>query len=121
MGSYFLDTYALIEIVNGNINYKKFLLSKLFTSVFNLFELYFNLLKDYPEEIAKKYFLQFKEVAIPIKDEYIFFASKFRLENKKKKFSYADSMGYAISKFNNLRFLTGDREFENLENVEFVK
>jgi len=121
MSSYFLDTYALIEIISGNVGYTKFLSSRLFTSVFNLFELYYNILKDYPEETAKKYFLQFKKIAIPIKDEHIFLASKFRLENKKKKFSYADSIGYSISRLNNIKFLTGDNQFKDIQNVEFVK
>ncbi len=121
MNNYFLDTYALIEIVKGHKNYQKFLDSELFTSIFNLYELYFSLLRDYNEKTARKFFEQFKSNVLQIKDEYIFEASKFKLQNKKQKLSYADCLGYAMTLAYNMKFLTGDKEFEGMENVEFVK
>lgn len=121
MNSYFLDTYALIEIIKGNKNYQKFLESELFTSIFNLYELYFSLLRDYNEQTAKKFFEQFRNKILQIKDEYIFEASKFKLQNVKKRLSYADCLGYTIALTYNMKFLTGDKEFENEKNVEFAK
>src|SRR3989344_2283486 len=97
MASYFLDTYALIEIIKGNESYNKILGEKLFTSLFNLYELYYSLLRDYNEETARRYFFQFKEIIIPMKDSYIFSASAFKLKNKKSKFSYADCLGYNMA------------------------
>ena len=35
--SYFLDTYALIEIVRGNKNFKEIVEKDVFTSIFNLY------------------------------------------------------------------------------------
>lgn len=32
-----------------------------------------------------------------------------------------DCIGYVYAKENGLRFVTGDKEFEGMENVEFVK
>ena len=121
MNNYFLDTYALIEIIKGNKNYQKFLESELFTSIFNLYELYFSLLKDYNEQTAKKFFKQFRNKVLQIRDEHIFEASKFKLQNIKKKLSYADCVGYTMAFNSNLKFLTGDKEFKDKENVEFVK
>ncbi|MBL7148226.1 MAG: PIN domain-containing protein [Nanoarchaeota archaeon] len=121
MSNYFLDTYALIEIVKGNKNYQKFLDSEIFISIFNLYEFHFSLLRDYNEQTAKKFFNQFKNKVLKIKDEYIFGASKFKLQNRKQKLSYADCLGYMMALNNNMKFLTGDKEFENLKNVEFVK
>ncbi len=118
---YFLDTYSIVEIVKGNLNYKKFLDEELFTNLLNLYELYYNLLRDYNEEIAQKYFFQFKDKVIDIEDDYIFCASLIKLEHKKKKISYADALGYAMALENGMRFLTGDIAFKNLEDVEFVK
>jgi len=46
---------------------------------------------------------------------------KFRKKNKKRNLSYTDCIGYVYATENDLIFLTGDKEFENLENVEFVK
>ena len=119
--SYFLDSYALIEIAKGNLNYKKYLDFELFTSIFNLYEFYFALLRDFDEQVAKKFFEQFKDRILDIGDECIFKASQFKLDNAKKKFSYADCLGYAIALLHGIKFLTGDKEFEKLENVEFVK
>jgi len=120
MSNYFLDTYALIEIIKGNKNYQKFLESEIFTSIFNLYELYFSLLRDYNKQTAKKFFEQFMGKVLQIKDEYIFEASKFKLQNRKQKLSYADCLGYIIALLYNMKFLTGDKEFEDKENVEFV-
>lgn len=121
MTNYFLDTYALIEIIKGNKNYQKFLEYELFTSIFNLYELYFSLLRDYNQQTAKKFFEQFKSRVLQIKDEYIFEASKFKLQNRKQKLSYADCLGYTIALSYNMKFLTGDGEFKDKKNVEFIK
>ena len=121
MAKYFLDTYALIEIILGNTKYRRFLESELYTSVFNLYELYYNILRDFNEEMARKYFFQFKQILFKFGDEQIFLASKFKLENKRKKLSYADCLGYIIAQSNNMKFLTGDKEFEETEGVEFVR
>lgn len=121
VAEYFLDTYALIEIIKGNRKYKKFLEDDLHTSILNLYELYFNLLKDFNESTAKKYFLQFKHILIHFNDEVIFQASEFKLAHKKQKLSYTDCLGYAIALENNMKFLTGDKEFRDIKNVEFTQ
>jgi predicted nucleic acid-binding protein len=50
-------------------------------------------------------------------------AMKLRLELERKKMdiSYVDALGYYLAKKHKVRFLTGGRHFENLDNVEFVK
>ncbi len=40
---------------------------------------------------------------------------------KKPRLSYVDCIGYVYAKHNNVPFLTGDREFAKMDNVEFVK
>lgn len=121
MTSYFLDTYAMIEIVKGNKAYEKFSEQELFTCIFNLYEFYFSLLRNFNEEVAKKFFSEFKSKTIEIEDSHIFSASKSKLKHIKKKLSYSDCLGYAIALDYGMRFLTGDNEFKNFENVEFVK
>lgn len=118
---YFLDTYAIVEIIKGNPNYMKYLKGDFFTSIFNLYELFYNLLRSNGEDIAKKYYSQFYEYLIEIKDEYVFEASKFKLENKKFDISYTDALGYVIALKNGMKFLTGDEQFNGEENVEFAK
>ena len=49
------DTYALVELLGGNLNYKPYLNHVLITTKFNLIELYYHLLQDYGKETADKY------------------------------------------------------------------
>ena len=117
---YFLDTYALVEIVRGNPLYKKFVDKALYTSLPNLYELYYNYLKDYGKEAAKDVFYRFFDYIVFIKTEHIFKASAFRLDHKNKDISYVDALGYAIAKVEDMKFVTGDKAFKGMKNVEFV-
>ena len=46
---------------------------------------------------------------------------EFRVEHKKQNLSMTDCISYIMSKNLGIKFLTGDKQFQNLENVEFVK
>ncbi len=46
---------------------------------------------------------------------------QFRLKWKDRKVSIPDCIGYVMAKNLDIKFLTGDKEFEGLDNVEFVK
>ena len=116
---YFLDTFAIMEIIKGNPKYKKYLDDDLFTSLMNLYEMYYNLLGASDEKSAKEKFFQFIDFTVPINDSHIFLASKFRMEIKSG-VSYVDALGYAIAKQGRMKFLTGDRAFKDINNVEFV-
>jgi len=111
----------MIEIAKGNQKFEKYLDHNLFTCLYNIYELYYTLLKDFNEKIAREFFYQFKKIAVQIKDEHIFEASRFKLKNYIKKFSYADCLGYAIALDFGIKFLTGDKEFQDLDNVEFIE
>ncbi|MBI3412659.1 MAG: PIN domain-containing protein [Candidatus Aenigmarchaeota archaeon] len=121
MVKFFLDTFALMEIIKGNTRYEKYLDSENSTSLLNLYEMYYNLLKISDEISAKNEFLQFKQFVIQVNDTHIFAASKFKLEKNKLNISYADALGYAMAKSEGMKFLTGDKAFRNMDNVEFVK
>ncbi len=118
---FFCDTYAMVEIIKGNKSYLPYLDQELHTNILNLYELFYNLLKEYDEMTAKEYFYEFSSFILPIKEDYIFIAASFKLKFHKKNISYADALGYVIAEKENMRFLTGDKEFENMDNVEFVK
>lgn len=60
-------------------------------------------------------------VGTDIDDEVLKEAVKFRKNNKKRDLSYADCIGYIYSKLNGIKFLTGDRQFSDMQFVEFVK
>jgi predicted nucleic acid-binding protein len=118
--TYYLDTYAIIEIIKGNKNYLPYKDKIKVVTVFNLIELHYRLLKEFGEEISKKYLMEYKEV-INFSLQDIMSANEFRLKNKNKELSFTDCIGYIISKNKNMKFLTGDKQFEKMENVEFVR
>ena len=118
----FFDSYALFEIVEGNRNYKPYLTKvAILTTKLNLMELHYGLLNKYGRDIANKYYDLFLVFTIDIDDDIIKKANEFRLSHKNKRLSYTDCIGYTIAKTRNIKFLTGDQQFNDIDNVEFVK
>ena len=118
----FFDTYALHEIVNKNKNYLPYVKGvKIVITKLNLMEFYYGIYIKYGKYSADTYFDKLSDFAIDIDDEIIKKAMEFRAQNKKKKLSYTDCIGYVMSLLMGIKFLTGDRQFEGMENVEFVK
>ena len=118
---YFLDTYALIEIVKDNKNFERFKNTRNFTGHMNLLELHYMVSKEFGKRKADEIIDKTQSITINIEIKDIKEASKFRLIYIKNKFSYVDSLGYSMAFNRNMKFLTGDKEFKNLANVEFVK
>ena len=119
----FLDTFALIEIHRGNSNYKKYAIepSESMTSFLNLIEIHFYYLKNFDEKEAASIYNAVKPLVVPISDSIIHEANKFKLLHLKKRFSFADCIGYAAAKKFNAKFVTGDYLFKDLEGVEFIR
>lgn len=116
---YFFDTYAFFEIIKGNPNYKPYIDSKIITTIFNMAELNYNIKKEKDKEIADDHTEKYFEFAVDVTLDDIKKAMDFKSLNRK--LSIPDAIGYIIAKKYNVRFLTGDKDFENMENVEFVK
>jgi len=120
--TFFFDTYAFYEIIKGNPEYKPFTKGiAIITTKLNLMELYYGLLSNYGIKVAEKYFERFSKFCVDVSDENIKEAMQFKTKNKEKKMSYVDCIGYIISLQRQVPFLTGDKQFESFENVEFVK
>lgn len=118
---YFFDSYAIIEIIKGNENYKKYTKSIVLTTKLNLFEVFYILIRDAGEKEANYFIDKYYPSIIDFDKEIIKKAAEFRLKYKKRDLSMTDCIGYFLSKKWKVRFLTGDKEFEDMENVEFVK
>lgn len=121
---YFFDTYVLVEIYKGNPNYAKHLNSRFVTTLLNLMELYNTILKESSKNIAEPIFQRYLNKCVHITPSTLKEAVEFRLDFIKKtkyRISYVDAIGYIIAKKLNIKFLTGDEAFKNLENVEFIK
>ena len=124
MRRYFFDSYALIELNKGNINYSRYKGAELVTTLFNLMEFYYALLKMVDKNLAKLKFQKYLNKCVEINSEIIIEATEFRHEfnkNTKIKISYVDAIGYITAKKLNIKFLTGDLAFKNLNNVEYAK
>ena len=117
----FFDSYAIIEITNGNPKYEKFQGLSVITSVLNIGEIYQLILRKHSKDIADEWFRNFNCEFLEITPEIIVDAIYFRFINKKKDLSLVDAVGYILSLRHKLKFLTGDRQFKELPNVEFVK
>src|SRR3989338_3124770 len=120
---YFFDSYALVEIIKGSESYKAYKDKKIITTLLNLMELHYSVMRDLGMEKAVKFFEELKEFTIEFSETDILNANYFRYKQNKtgKNISYIDALGYVISLKKGIKFLTGDNEFEQLENVEFVK
>lgn len=120
-GEYFFDSYALIELIKGNQKYLRFGDYPINITLFNLVEVTYAIFKEYGEEKSREIYEKFEECVYPIKRDVIFEAIRLRYKYKKRDLSYADCIGYVFAKRSGMRFLTGDKEFEDFDNVEFVK
>lgn len=118
---FFFDSYALIEIYKGSENYEKYKKAKIVTAYIHVYETYYNLRKECSSEEIEDFFQQLQKFCISLKFDWIKDATEFRLRNKKADLSYADCLGYIVAKELKIKFLTGDRQFEKLDNVEFTK
>jgi len=125
--TYFLDTCAIIEIIQGNNRYQKYLDKDIILSKFNIIELSFYFLKENSnKEFMKekiKYFNQYiindEEITLETIEE----ANEFKLKHLKEKLSYFDCLGYIISKNKGIKFVTQDGQFKNKDKnvVEFIE
>lgn len=120
---FFLDTYAMIEIVKGNKSYEAYLDKMFITTKYNLAELHYFLLNTFGLATADFHLKKFYSYAIDFDAEVISKAMVLRknLRSKKFKISHIDCLGYTVAVSNGVRFLTGDHHFRDLENVEFVQ
>ena len=125
MPKYFLDTYALIELVKKNPNFEKFAsIRQSVTGKLNLMELYYYLLRDHGKQTADREYSLFAAAVVNYSDEAMKKAMELRVKlrrEKRLKLSYADAVGYQIALDSALEFVTGDPAFENLPSVEFLK
>ncbi len=117
---YFFDTYALVEITNKSEKYKKYFEEDIITSTLNLAELFYGFLKENKGYLTEEWKNKIKLVINTIDIETIIAAVKFKYQHKKKSFSFIDCLGYSLALKLNMPFLTGDKEFNGVANVEFV-
>lgn len=123
MTTYFADTYAIIEYLRGNRGYAPYIEKEAWaTSLLNLIEMYYAVLRDNDEESAERAYSGFRRRAVEITDSDVAEGMKLRLGQKARKvdLSYTDAIGYAIAVRRGSSFLTGDKTFSGFQGVRFV-
>ena len=118
---YFLDTHALVEIAEGNPRYQRYVESDAVTLKDNLAELFYFLLKNYDEKVARFFFTNFSALAVELPLPVLTKAMIFRYKHRNKHFSYIDCFGYIYAVEHRMFFLTGDRAFQGMEHVDLVR
>jgi predicted nucleic acid-binding protein len=123
MASYFYDSYAIIEFLDKNQKYKKYFTEhKGILTALNLMEVSYSLLKHFGFKSTAKHLEPFLPYVVSFDLSDIDGAMKLRvdLEKKKLNISYVDALGYYLANRHEVKFLTGDMHFKDLDNVEFV-
>ena len=121
---FFLDTFAIVEYLAGNKSFAPFFDGgRLATSVLNLAELYFRVLSEHGEDRAEAAYTAFRGFRTEVTESDVATGMRLRLRARAAgtNLSYADAIGYAMAGRLGLKFLTGDRAFRTMPNVEFVK
>ena len=118
---YYFDTYAIIEIINGNKSYEKFKNQKIVTSILNVSELYWAFLNKHSRQTADYWIKKISFDLIGFGETECIETMRYRYSRKKDNLSFVDCLGYVLSLKNSLKFLTGDKGFEKELNVEFVQ
>ena len=116
---FFLDTYAMFEFIYGNKNYDKLKKNRFVTSIFNLAELNYNLRKEFSQRESDRLTNEYSELLVMVETGDVINAGD--LKSKNRNLSIPDCIGYVIAKRIGAKFLTGDKAFEKMKNVEFVK
>jgi len=116
-----LDTYALVEIHNGNQRFAGLLNDEIVITNMTMAEFYAFLYRKYNLQTAEYWHRKLSFFCKPVPMPVLLKAVKFRIDNKTKNFSFFDCVGYTYARENNMKFVTGDRQFHSIEGVEFVK
>ena len=86
-----------------------------------MYETCFILRKKYSEEEVSEYLSNLQKFCVEMDFSWIEPAVELRHKLKNRDLSYADCLGYVIAEKMGIKFLTGDNQFKDLQNVEFVK
>jgi predicted nucleic acid-binding protein len=122
--SFFYDSYAILAFTTGHPGYRKYFegndgaLTKL-----NLLEIFYRSLEQHGYKAASDIIGTFSKYLVDFGLEEIAGAMKLRLELKRegRDLSYADALGYFVSRRMGVKFLTGDRAFQGLKGVEYLQ
>ena len=116
-----LDTYALWEILKANPRYKEILTKPFVVTDLTLAEFYKTLVRELDKKTAKEWVQRFQSVIVHVPLPVLFQAVDFQIAHKKQRISFFDAVGYMYAISHGYMFVTGDKEFQTLPHVKFLK
>ncbi len=120
---FFYDSYAVLAFTSGNQAYREYFeKNDGFLTKLNLLEVFYRSLEQFDLKAATDILDTFSKYLIDFGLEDIAGSMKTRLELKRegRNISYADALGYFLSRKIGIKFLTGDKTFRGLSGVEYV-
>lgn len=111
----FLDSYAMVEILEGNSRFLPYLREGV-TNQFNLLEFHVTACRKKGSGDADAALARLRTKAVAIEHEDVVEASRFKREAPKG-VSHADALGYAMAQRRRMPFVTGDKAFKGLPGV----
>ena len=120
MEQFFFDTYALIERQGGSSSYSRFSDAAVFTHQYNVYEFIAAVLRVADESRAREEVRLMSPNLVEAETGDLYEAARFRKDHATKRVSYVDALGYVLARKHGMRFLTGDKAFKGIENVEYV-
>lgn len=115
-----LDTSVLVEIARANPKFAKLNKEPFVIPDAILAEFYGVVLREWDEQTAEYWFGKMSPFAQQTTKELLKDAVLFRHKNKAKNLSFFDAVGYIYALKGGHRFLTADKDFNGLPNVELV-
>ena len=110
--------------LSGNQNYTPYFEENDgYLTKMNLMEICYRTLEVHGEPAARQVITTFSKYIVDFVLADIEGSMKLRMNLKKdgRDISYADALGYYLALKNKVKFLTGDKWFNGLDGVEFVK
>ncbi len=117
----YLDTYALMEIYRGNESYLSLLENSYIVCELTLCEYYAVLFREEGEKVAQAWYDKFIPFVQPTPLSVLRDGIMYRMENKVLNLSLFDAIGYQHALSKHGAFVTGDKSFEKLPHVKYVK
>ncbi|MBI5393082.1 PIN domain-containing protein [Candidatus Woesearchaeota archaeon] len=115
-----LDTYILMEIAQGNNNFLSYIQEDFVITSETLAEFVWVILRDQDEMTAEYWYQKLISYSNNVDASLLVEAMKFRHKHKQQKLSFFDCVGYIYSCHNKIVFVTGDKEFRSMKNVEYI-
>ena len=116
-----LDTYALMELFEGNPKFMPLFNSPFVITNWTLAEFYKTLLREYGKPLAIQWVRRIQRHALDVDTEVLIKAVDLHFDHRKEDLSLFDAVGYLYALESGFPFVTGDKWFHGRKGVHFMQ